>query len=673
MNDSLFSGRLLLGQLVAITPWLVTLRLRTHWQDPSLSVDLAVGLVWHIYQSYTVFKLNPLYLFLQVLLGVPIWLWIRRDVAETSTSALVKDTGKMSCAQKQPWTKPLILPCRTTHSRMFPKKHSFSYSYLFVGIPAGWSGCAGSLLSADGANKRGWFHVDPADFLARGDGHLGLRGKLDMYLESQDVNPADFPFAYLVTAPQFCGYSFNPVSFWYLYTAQKQLKAMILEVNNTFDERRMYFLKAAATVDDEKDQLQDAGDEDALDDDEATRTIFTNQWKKDFHVSPFNSRDGSYKLIAHDPTPFNTSSALNVNNTILLLSSQNHKKLVARVFSTDQAVDPTEVTVLQKAALIMRWGWIGFVTFPRIIREARKLYFKKSLIVFFRPEVSEGSISRHATQSEKLIERFFFEYLQHVVKNTPHSIAVTYRPAPGTGTHSKAVIRSPSAGDQAGLECDFDVLSPAFYSRFVHYAHTLEALDREFLCTDMKNRTISITKADALAKLFTPNRSASQTTQGSIPARDERLTRALWKLLQWLRCEAAEQAYPTATVDGKYQNMTAKDIRRLPLSELDGFVLRHSGQAYVYRRQVTALFLAQRYAFGFVGIVSCAEVAMKLALLACVEIIWSTYRSNMKMQAPNDLGDIWSAAIFGLALRGSSLLHLLSLLKGFERGYMVPG
>jgi len=673
MNNFLFQGRLLLDQIAAITPWLVTLRLRTHWQDPSVSLDLAVALVWHIYQSYTNFKSNPSYLFLHVLLGVPIWLLIRRDVGERSTSTQDQGITEMNSAQEEPWTKPLILPCRTTHSRMFPKKHSFSYSYLFVGIPVGWSGCAGSLLSADGTKKRGWFHVDPTDFLARGDGHLGLRGKLDMYLESQDVNPADLPFAYLVTAPQFGGYSFNPVSFWYLYSAQKQLKAMILEVNNTFDERRMYFLKAAAIVDDEKDQLQDAGDEDALDDDKATRTIFTNQWKKDFHVSPFNSRDGSYKLIAHDPTPFDISSVLNVNNTILLLSSQNHKKLVARVFSTGQAVDPTEVTALQGAALIMRWGWVGFVTFPRIIREAWKLYFKKSLIVFFRPEVSQGSISRHATQSEKMIERFFFEYLQHVIKNTPHSIAITYRPAPGTGTHSKAVIRSPSAGDQADLECDFDVLSPAFYSRFVHYAHTLESLDREFLCTDMKNRTISVTKAEALAKLFTPNRSASHTTQGSIPAREGWLIRALWNLLQWLRCEAAEQAYPTATVDGNSQIVIAKDIRRLPLSHLDDFVLRHSGQAYVYRRQVTALFLAQRFAFGFVGIVSCAEVAMKLALLACVEFIWFTYRDDMKMQEPNDLGGTWSAAILGTALRGSVLLHLLGLLKGFEKGYMVLG
>lgn len=94
--------------------------------------------------------------------------------------------------------KPLLFPSRTTHSRIFPRKHSFSYSYLVVGIPVGWSGQCGGLISADlpssprwlswlwpgSAVTKGWYHVDAADYLERGNGHLGLRGKLDAYLES---------------------------------------------------------------------------------------------------------------------------------------------------------------------------------------------------------------------------------------------------------------------------------------------------------------------------------------------------------------------------------------------------------------------------------------------------------------------------------------------------------
>lgn len=89
--------------------------------------------------------------------------------------------------------KPVMFPCRTSHTRLFPKKHSFSYSYLFVGIPVGWRGYVSTILSADleslpwknGAPRNGWFNVDSADYLARGKNPHGLQGKLDDYLETQ--------------------------------------------------------------------------------------------------------------------------------------------------------------------------------------------------------------------------------------------------------------------------------------------------------------------------------------------------------------------------------------------------------------------------------------------------------------------------------------------------------
>lgn len=86
----------------------------------------------------------------------------------------------------------LLFPCKTTHTRTFPKRHSFEYSYLVVGIPVGWEGISGGLVSCSSTKSswfckstKGWFHVDPADYLERGNGQLGLRGKLDAYLKSQ--------------------------------------------------------------------------------------------------------------------------------------------------------------------------------------------------------------------------------------------------------------------------------------------------------------------------------------------------------------------------------------------------------------------------------------------------------------------------------------------------------
>jgi len=88
---------------------------------------------------------------------------------------------------------PLVFPSRTSHARFFPKKHSFSYSYLLVGVPIGWRGVVGPFLSVDkdealrGATSgRGaWLSVRATDHLHRGYDHRGLKGKLESFLATQ--------------------------------------------------------------------------------------------------------------------------------------------------------------------------------------------------------------------------------------------------------------------------------------------------------------------------------------------------------------------------------------------------------------------------------------------------------------------------------------------------------
>lgn len=93
----------------------------------------------------------------------------------------------------------MLFACKTTHARTFPKKHAFAYSYLVVGVPVGWEGCASGMVSVGHEPeerslfsrftrprlRKGWYHVDPADYLERGHGRLGLRGKLDRYLRQE--------------------------------------------------------------------------------------------------------------------------------------------------------------------------------------------------------------------------------------------------------------------------------------------------------------------------------------------------------------------------------------------------------------------------------------------------------------------------------------------------------
>lgn len=105
--------------------------------------------------------------------------------------AVHKYTKRGDCEQV---LKPLLFPARTTHIRFFPQKHSFSYSYLLVGIPVGWRGAIGSYLAVDLPSnsppswtemRRFWFSVNADDYLERGSNSLGLQGKLCSYLQTQ--------------------------------------------------------------------------------------------------------------------------------------------------------------------------------------------------------------------------------------------------------------------------------------------------------------------------------------------------------------------------------------------------------------------------------------------------------------------------------------------------------
>jgi hypothetical protein len=86
---------------------------------------------------------------------------------------------------------PLLLPGRTTHSRMFPEKHSFAYSYFSVGVPVNFRGCAGSMLSTNlellplAERRKGWFNVNAADYLYRGGEERGLEARLRCYLRGE--------------------------------------------------------------------------------------------------------------------------------------------------------------------------------------------------------------------------------------------------------------------------------------------------------------------------------------------------------------------------------------------------------------------------------------------------------------------------------------------------------
>jgi DUF1365 family protein len=549
---------------------------------------------------------------------------------------------------------PLLLASKTTHSRLFPEKHAFSYSYLLVGVPVGVQGRISKLLSVDSPHP-GWFSVDPEDYLFRGDSHMSLSEKLQKYLRTQSVTDRDYAFAYLVTAPRFLGYSFNPVSFWYLYDADIRLKYMILEVNNTFDERRMYLLrvnKADTGVDVE------AGHENDAPVGVGKQLTFSATWKKDFHVSPFNSRKGSYSLRATDPlAAYEETGHVRIDNTIVLRSSKEHPKIVARIWSDGEPKDPATISSLQAARFILAWCWVGFATFPRILWEASKLYFRRRLHVWYRPEVVDTSIGRPYTADERELEAFFKAFLTNAVSEGNKPLRVIYEPA--HAENEEIVLYSPAFTYEEDHKrtLSIKVLTPAFYSRFAHYEHAKEAFYRECL-EESKSCTATLERPELLDLLL----DAIEQQHQSAPqekVKQSWLERARWAFLRRLRCPPAASAY-SAPDQPAYDDSDTKASKG---SELDTFVLSHCEDGDTYRRIVTKLFLAERFGFGIPALLVAIDLFIRTALLMASMVYSDNTAKFVDVFRPRqlDLEDVRSVAI-SLLLANS--VHIWSLFKG---------
>ncbi len=390
---------------------------------------------------------------------------------------------------------------------------------------------------------------------------------------------------------------------------------MILEVNNTFDERRMYFLKNTDTgvPDSPADIIEDGSNDESTANQSGNikphtaeikaRTKFTTSWAKDFHVSPFNSRKGSYSLMAEDP--FSRSNSP-VNNTITLSSSSSHAKLVARVFSTSNSVDPASLTRWEMFRFLASWWWVGFVTFPRIVREAGKLFFKRKLQVWYRPEVLRDSIGRHETSDERAIAYSFCALLHSLVSQSDLSVPLRFES--GISTSSSPEIFFPNrlrqTQESPGLEpIHFKIATPLFYARLARHSHISEFLASEILNQDDKTRTCYNSRnPEVVLALFADETSPIKSTNASatvssppIPRNTSPLAplplllRFRWSLLLILRNLNREKG----------------DNRRLRFSTLDEFVMQHedTSTANQYRRALMKFLASDLLAFGIPEII----------------------------------------------------------------------
>jgi DUF1365 family protein len=155
------------------------------------------------------------------------------------------------------------------HTRLRPKHHAFAYATYFLMLPMRSMAQHGSHNLP--VNRWGAISFHDAD---HGDGRSATQGGalawLDALLHSEGVADATGE-AWLHCYPRVLGYTFKPVSFWYCHAADNTLRAIVVEVNNTFGERHCYLL----------DQPRYGTEQRA---------------RKVFHVSPFCEVQGDYRF-----------------------------------------------------------------------------------------------------------------------------------------------------------------------------------------------------------------------------------------------------------------------------------------------------------------------------------------------------------------------------------------
>jgi uncharacterized protein len=151
------------------------------------------------------------------------------------------------------------------HTRLRPARNAFAYPTYFLMLPL--RSMATAPCSALARNRWGALSFYDRD---HGDGSADALRWVDDLLHREGIGDAHGE-VWLHCYPRVLGYTFKPVSFWYCHAHDGSLRAVVVEVNNTFGERHIYLL-------------------------DQPRYGVEQRASKVFHVSPFCDVAGEYRF-----------------------------------------------------------------------------------------------------------------------------------------------------------------------------------------------------------------------------------------------------------------------------------------------------------------------------------------------------------------------------------------
>ncbi len=245
--------------------------------------------------------------------------------------------------------KSLIYQGEVSHARLSPRQHNFRYPVYFYAFDLDELPLLARENPLFGYNQLRPVAIYDGDYLQPGS--EPIREKLVKVLHDAEINinPAR---VVLVTAARYFNYVFNPISFFYCYSATDDLICVLAQVRNTFGEMHLYLLNKSET--------------------EATTERLQYRAEKQFHVSPFFKRQGEYQfqLTGPDHELDNQINYFLAGELVLVARLQGQ----SRPFTTSNLL-----------GTIFKFPLSASLTMPRILWQAAKLYWQRRLPVYDKP------------------------------------------------------------------------------------------------------------------------------------------------------------------------------------------------------------------------------------------------------------------------------------------------
>ena len=167
-----------------------------------------------------------------------------------------------------------LYECKVNHTRISPKKHAFDYRVFMLAIDLDDFPKVPFLSR----NRFNLFSIDDRDHI-RTDPEKSTRENLTAWLAEHGTGIPNDARILLLTFPRVLGYSFNPVSFYYVHSKTGEPITAVAEVTNTYREMKLFPLGAPSP-----DGRYDC------------------HIAKDFYVSPFSDPNDAFHFRLGQPS-----------------------------------------------------------------------------------------------------------------------------------------------------------------------------------------------------------------------------------------------------------------------------------------------------------------------------------------------------------------------------------